>query len=297
MAGNPSFDLFALSDEHNELRDVLRALCEKEIAPYAAEVDETARYTDEAATALAAAGFNAHAHSRGVRRPGRRRGRGLHRDRRGRAGVRVVVADPDLQQARHDGPADARLGGTQEAGAAVDRRGRGHGVLRAVGARGAAATPRRCAPGPREDGGDWVLNGSKCWISNGGKSTWYTVMAVTDPDKGRQRHLGVRGAQGRSRASSSGPRNARWASRARPPPSCTSRTAGSRATASSASPVPGSRPHWPPWTTPARRSARRPSVSRRARWTRRSRTSRSASSSASRSATSRQCSSCSPTWR
>ena len=22
------------------------------------------------------------------------------------------------------------------------------------------------------------------WITNGGKSTWYTVMAVTDPDKG-----------------------------------------------------------------------------------------------------------------
>jgi alkylation response protein AidB-like acyl-CoA dehydrogenase len=33
-------------------------------------------------------------------------------------------------------------------------------------------------------GDDWVLNGSKCWISNGGVSTWYTVMAVTDPDKG-----------------------------------------------------------------------------------------------------------------
>ena len=36
----------------------------------------------------------------------------------------------------------------------------------------------------RADGDDWVLNGSKCWITNGGKSTWYTVMAVTDPDKG-----------------------------------------------------------------------------------------------------------------
>ena len=34
------------------------------------------------------------------------------------------------------------------------------------------------------DGDDWVLNGSKCWITNGGKSDWYTVMAVTDPDKG-----------------------------------------------------------------------------------------------------------------
>ena len=36
----------------------------------------------------------------------------------------------------------------------------------------------------RADGDDWILNGTKCWITNGGKSTWYTVMAVTDPDKG-----------------------------------------------------------------------------------------------------------------
>ena len=36
----------------------------------------------------------------------------------------------------------------------------------------------------KADGDDWILNGSKCWITNGGKSTWYTVMAVTDPDKG-----------------------------------------------------------------------------------------------------------------
>ena len=34
------------------------------------------------------------------------------------------------------------------------------------------------------DGDEWVLNGSKCFITNGGISTWYTVMAVTDPDKG-----------------------------------------------------------------------------------------------------------------
>jgi alkylation response protein AidB-like acyl-CoA dehydrogenase len=36
----------------------------------------------------------------------------------------------------------------------------------------------------KRDGDSWVLNGAKCWISNGGHSTWYTVMAVTDPDKG-----------------------------------------------------------------------------------------------------------------
>jgi alkylation response protein AidB-like acyl-CoA dehydrogenase len=36
----------------------------------------------------------------------------------------------------------------------------------------------------REDGDSWILNGSKAWITSGGKSTWYTVMASTDSDKG-----------------------------------------------------------------------------------------------------------------
>ncbi|MGH3154387.1 MAG: acyl-CoA dehydrogenase family protein [Streptosporangiaceae bacterium] len=38
----------------------------------------------------------------------------------------------------------------------------------------------------RLDGGAWVLNGVKCWISNAGEATWYTVMAVTDPAAARK---------------------------------------------------------------------------------------------------------------
>ena len=49
MAGNPSFDVFKLPDEHNELRAVLRDLCEKEIAPYAADVDEKPRFPERGA--------------------------------------------------------------------------------------------------------------------------------------------------------------------------------------------------------------------------------------------------------
>ncbi|MCV7080777.1 acyl-CoA dehydrogenase family protein, partial [Mycolicibacterium insubricum] len=37
--GDPSFDLFQLPEEHQELRAAIRALAEKEIAPYAADVD------------------------------------------------------------------------------------------------------------------------------------------------------------------------------------------------------------------------------------------------------------------
>jgi alkylation response protein AidB-like acyl-CoA dehydrogenase len=38
----------------------------------------------------------------------------------------------------------------------------------------------------RLDGDQWVLNGTKCWITNAGESSWYTVMVVTDPDAERK---------------------------------------------------------------------------------------------------------------
>ena len=57
--GNPSFNLFKLPDEHDELRVVLRDLSEKEIAPHAADVDERARFPEEALKVLGETGFAA----------------------------------------------------------------------------------------------------------------------------------------------------------------------------------------------------------------------------------------------
>ena len=31
-------------------------------------------------------------------------------------------------------------------------------------------------------GNDWVINGSKMWITNGGVANWYFVLAKTDVD-------------------------------------------------------------------------------------------------------------------
>ena len=56
---NPDFDAYRLSDEHEALREAVRALAEKEIAPYAAEVDDQGRYPTEARDALIKAGFHA----------------------------------------------------------------------------------------------------------------------------------------------------------------------------------------------------------------------------------------------
>ena len=57
--GNPAFDVFDLPEEHVALREAIRGLAEKEIEPYAAEVDEQARFPEEALNALVANGFNA----------------------------------------------------------------------------------------------------------------------------------------------------------------------------------------------------------------------------------------------
>ncbi len=110
MAGNPDFDVFKLPDEHNELRAVLRDLCEKQIAPHAADVDEKPRFPDEALKALNDSGFSA------VHIPEEYGGQGADSiatciviEEVARVCC-VVVVDPGGQQAGHDGADPVRLG-------------------------------------------------------------------------------------------------------------------------------------------------------------------------------------------
>ena len=181
--GNPSFDVFKLADEHNELRAVLRDLCEKEIAPYAADVDEKARYTDEALAALTSSGFAA------VHIPEEYGGEG------GDSVAACIVIEEVARVCASSSliPICNKLGtmgllmrGSEElkkqvlptiaAGEAV--------ASYALSEREAGSDAASMRTRATAEGDEWVLNGAKCWISNGGHSTWYTVMAVTDPDKG-----------------------------------------------------------------------------------------------------------------
>jgi alkylation response protein AidB-like acyl-CoA dehydrogenase len=181
--GNPDFDLFKLPDEHNELRTVLRDLCEKEIAPHAADVDEKARYTDEALAALTASGMAA------IHIPEEYGGQGG--DSVAACIVieevaRVCASSSLIPICNKLGTMGMLLRGSDElkkqvlpsiaAGEAV--------ASYALSEREAGSDAAAMRTRARAQGDEWVLNGAKCWISNGGHSTWYTVMAVTDPDKG-----------------------------------------------------------------------------------------------------------------
>jgi alkylation response protein AidB-like acyl-CoA dehydrogenase len=183
MTGDPSFDLFRLPDEHNELRAVLRDLCETQIAPYAADVDEHSRFPDEALAALSASGFSA------VHVP----------DEYGGQGADSVAACIVVEEvARVDASASLIPGVNKLGTTGLILRGSdelkkqvlptlaaGEAMASyALSEREAGSDPAAMRTRARRDGDEWVLNGAKCWITNGGKSTWYTVMAVTDPDKG-----------------------------------------------------------------------------------------------------------------
>ncbi len=40
----------------------------------------------------------------------------------------------------------------------------------------------------RKDGSDWILDGRKCYITNGGRASWNVVFATVDPSLGRAGH-------------------------------------------------------------------------------------------------------------
>jgi alkylation response protein AidB-like acyl-CoA dehydrogenase len=182
MAGNPDFDLFKLADEHNELRAAIRALAEKQIAPYAAEVDEDERFPQEALDALNQAGFNA------VHVPEAYEGQGA--DSVAACIVieevaRVCASSSLIPAVNKLGTMGLILRGSEELKAKVLPE-IANGAMASYGLseREAGSDAGSMRTRAKADGDDWILNGAKAWITNGGKSTWYTVMAVTDPDRG-----------------------------------------------------------------------------------------------------------------
>ena len=175
------FDLFRTSDDHEALREAVRAVAEDKIAPFAAAVDADARYPQEAHDVLVASDFFApHVPEEYD---------GVGADALATCIVIEEVARVDASASLI--PAVNKLGSLPLILAAnedVKRRylpPLAHGETtfsyglseREAGSDTASMTCRA-----KHDGDDWVLNGQKSWITNAGVSEYYTVLAVTDPD-------------------------------------------------------------------------------------------------------------------
>ncbi len=174
---------FSLSDEHRVLRDTIRELATKEIAPFAADCDERERYPIEAQRALAAAGFSA------VHIPEEFGGAGA--DALATVLVveevaRVCAASSLIPAVNKLGSMPLLLAGSAELQRAVlPSLADGSAMISyALSEREAGSDAAAMRTRAEPDGDDWLLTGTKCWITNAGVSTWYTVMAVTEPGVG-----------------------------------------------------------------------------------------------------------------
>jgi alkylation response protein AidB-like acyl-CoA dehydrogenase len=176
------FPMYALSEEHQAVREAVRDLCDAKIAPYAAAVDEEARYPQEAADALQAADFHApHV-------PEQYGGAGA--DALATVIVieevaRACVSSSLIPAVNKLGSLPVQIAGSEELkqqylGALA--RGEG-GFSYCLSEPDAGSDAGGMKTRAVRDGDEWVLDGVKRWITNAGESEFYTVMAVTDPEK------------------------------------------------------------------------------------------------------------------
>jgi alkylation response protein AidB-like acyl-CoA dehydrogenase len=178
-----SFGTYRLTDEHNYLREAVRELSEKAIAPHAAEVDQDSRFPQEAHDALVQAGFHATHIPEAYE--------GVGADSIATAIVieevsRVCASSSLIPAVNKLGTMPVLLSASEELKQQVlPPVARGEAMFsyalseREAGSDAGAMTTRAVL-----DGDHWVLNGTKCWITNAGVSTYYTVMAKTDPNAG-----------------------------------------------------------------------------------------------------------------
>jgi alkylation response protein AidB-like acyl-CoA dehydrogenase len=175
------FPLFALSEEHQAIREAVRAVADAKIAPYAAVVDDEARYPEEAAKALLAADFHApHV-------PEQYGGAGA--DALATVIVieevaRACVSSSLIPAVNKLGSLPVQISGSEELKQKyLSKLAAGEGGFSyCLSEPDAGSDAINMKTKAVRDGDHWVLNGVKRWITNAGESEFYTVMAVTDPE-------------------------------------------------------------------------------------------------------------------
>jgi alkylation response protein AidB-like acyl-CoA dehydrogenase len=176
------YPMYALSEEHQAIREAVRAVCDAKVAPYASEVDENGAFPQQAYDALAAADFAAPHIA----------------EEYGGAGADALATCIVIEEVARACAASSLIPSVNKLGtmpiilAGSDDLKKKYLAPVASGAAmfsyclsepeagsDAAAMTTRAV----RDGDGWVLSGVKRWITNAGVSDFYTVFAVTDPER------------------------------------------------------------------------------------------------------------------
>jgi alkylation response protein AidB-like acyl-CoA dehydrogenase len=174
------FELYQLPEEHQAIREAVRAVCTGKVAPNAAAADEKAEFPQASYDALRAADFHA------PHIPMEYGGAGadavataivIEEVARACASTSLVPAVNKL------GTLPLLLSGSEE----LKRRylppvARGDALFSyCLSEPEAGSDAAAMSTTAVRDGDGWVINGVKRWITNAGLSEYYTVFAVTDP--------------------------------------------------------------------------------------------------------------------
>ena len=168
--------------EYGELRKSVRALAEKKIAPFAKDVDENSRFPKEALEALQSSDLSAS-----------------HVDEKyggqGADSLATVIIIEEVARVCGSSsliPAVNKLGSLPLILAGTDEQkqkylpelaaGKGFSYCLSESEAGSDAAAMRTKA--VKSGENWIISGSKKWISNAGFSEFYTVLAQTDPTLG-----------------------------------------------------------------------------------------------------------------
>ena len=175
-------NLFDIPSEYKDLRASVRALAEKEIAPFAKAVDEDHRFPQEAADALQKAGLAA-AHV-----PTEFGGDGA--DALAVVVIieevaRVCASSSLIPAVNKLGSLPLMLGGNKDQKQRwLSQLAQGKGFSYCLSESEAGSDASALRTKVERDGDGWILNGSKKWISNAGVSEFYTVIAQGDASLG-----------------------------------------------------------------------------------------------------------------
>ena len=178
-----SFDVYRLTDEHDLLRKTVRDLALDVIAPRAAEIDVTGEYPQDVHDALEAADMLA------IHVPEEYGGAGADKIAHCilvEEIARVCASSSLIPMGNKLGTTGLILSGSDELKARyLPLVARGEATFSyALSEREAGSDAASMKTRAVRDGDDFVLNGTKAWITGAGVSTHYTLMAVTDPSRG-----------------------------------------------------------------------------------------------------------------
>jgi alkylation response protein AidB-like acyl-CoA dehydrogenase len=176
-------ELFALTAEHREFRDVVRKIAEDRIAPRAAEIDATAEFPWDVKKVLTENELL-----------------GLHIGEEygggGADGVTFAILVEEIAKVcasssliplvQKLGSMPLLMGASHEQKSAwLPKLASGEEIIcYAISEPDAGSDPASMRTVARRDGDDWVIDGTKVWISNAAVSDCVALLAKTDPDAG-----------------------------------------------------------------------------------------------------------------